>query len=77
MKMTVSKNRKRGKNNEGVLARRLHAKRVGILQGEDIQHQIFSIEAKERKRLPVFLVKAYQQAKDNCPHGKIPLLILP
>lgn len=70
------KNRRRGKDTERALAQRLGGKRVGILQGEDIEHPTFSIECKEREKLPVFLTKAYQQAVNNCPEWKIPIVVL-
>lgn len=74
--MTVVLNRRRGKSNERALAKRLKAKRVGILQGEDLEHPIFSFEVKERKKLPVFLRESYQQAVDNAPDDKIPIVVL-
>ena len=62
--------RLRGKRNEIALAKRLGAKRLGTLGREDLSLGMFSIECKERKRLPVFLTKAYEQAKRNTPMGR-------
>lgn len=73
--MSVSLNRRRGKRNEQALARRLGAKRLGILGKEDLHWGAFSVETKERKKLPIFLTKSYEQAIRNAPNGKIPLLI--
>jgi len=68
--------RRRGKDNERALAKRLKGNRVGLLGMEDISHPLFSIEVKTRKGLPKFLVKCYAQAKANCPKNKTPLVIL-
>lgn len=67
-------NRQRGKNNERALAKRLGGKRVGILCGEDISHQHFSIECKSRVAFAgeKFII----QAERNCPIGKTPLAIV-
>lgn len=43
-------NRRRGKNTERALARRLGGRRTGVLGGEDINHPLLSIEAKSRQR---------------------------
>ena len=67
-------NRQRGKNTERALAKKLGAKRVGVLGKEDINHSLFSIEVKHRKRI---VIEAWmQQAERNCEAGKTPLLII-
>lgn len=43
---------------------------------EDVEHGLFSVECKHRKKLPALLVSAYAQAKRNAPAGKVPLLVL-
>ncbi len=73
-KMTTSKNRRRGKNTERALAKRLNGKRIGILGKQDIEHSFWSIEVKNRQR---FSGEAFMlQAVRNCPEGKTPLVIV-
>ena len=67
-------NRKRGKRNEHALAKRLNCKRIGIMGGEDLQHDIYSIEVKSFVRYAG--VKIMEQAERNAPAGKIPLAIV-
>ena len=72
--MSTNANRKRGKQNEREIAKRLQGQRVGIFGGEDISHPLFSIECKSRKR---FVAEAWmQQAERNTPSEKTPLLIV-
>ena len=51
---------------------RLEGQRTGILGGEDIRSKYFSGEAKLWKKVPKSISRAYEQAKRNCPAGKIP-----
>lgn len=50
----------------------LGGRRIGILGGEDVEHPFLSGECKLLKKLPKFLTDVYDQAKKNCPKGKIP-----
>lgn len=68
-----SKNRIRGKNYERKIAKILKGKRIGILGKEDIEHPVFSMEVKTRNKYAGdnFMT----QAINNCPGGKIPIVI--
>ena len=55
-------------------AKYLNAKNVGLFGGEDIQHDVFSIECKERNQA-LSVEKFVKQAETNTPDGKIPLVI--
>ena len=61
-------NRQRGKNTERSLARRIKAKRVGVLGKEDLDHPLFSVEVKHRKR--VVIEQWMQQAERNCQRAR-------
>lgn len=71
--MNPAGNRRRGKNAERVVARRLNGKRTGVLGGEDITHPLLSIEVKSRSWFAGD--KFMAQAKRNC-NGKIPAVIV-
>lgn len=44
---------------------------------QDVAHDTFSVEVKHGKRsIPVFVSNAYEQAVQNAPDGKIPLVVL-
>jgi len=49
-KQVANKNRRRGKQNERALAKRLKARRVGILGKWDIENELFIGECKSRKK---------------------------
>ncbi len=73
MKTMANKNRQHGKAVEKYLAKRLGAKRIGILGAEDLSHPIFSYEIKSRKS---FVALSWMnQAKRNAPEGKIPIVV--
>lgn len=57
-------NRQRGKSLERHVAKDLGGERIGILGHDDvvIHHGGFSLECKERKRVPVFVTNAMTQA---------------
>ena len=67
---------------ERKIARITGGKRVvsdkGVHSGaEDVNHPVFSIEAKHGKGVvSAFIRKAYEQAIKNAPDGKIPLVVL-
>ena len=67
-------NRNRGKNTERATAKRLGGQRVGILGGEDVSHDIWSIETKDFARFAG--VKIIEQAERHCPEGKTPLAVV-
>lgn len=68
------KNRTRGKRAERHVAKTLNGKRVGTLGGEDVSHDLLSVEVKSRQR---FVGETFMsQAKANCPDGKIPAVVV-
>ena len=69
-------NRRRGKDAERAVARLLNGLRVGVCGKADVITDNFCIEVKERKILPAFLMKAYNQARKNSAEGKIPIVVL-
>jgi len=71
--MNPAGNRRRGKDAERVLAKRLEGRRTGVLGGEDITHPLLSIEVKTRARFAGERFMA--QAKRHC-NGKIPAVIV-
>ncbi len=70
----VNKNRKRGKATESSLAKRMSAKRVGIYGGEDLKHDTWSIEVKNREKCVA--TGWMTQAIRNCDIFKMPMVIL-
>jgi hypothetical protein len=69
------------KNTERKVAKRLGGKRR--LRGADfsqsmgdVEHPLFSIEVKYRKRLPVILTGGLAQARRCSEDGKVPILVL-
>jgi hypothetical protein len=72
--MKRSINRQRGKNHERAIAKRLGGKRVGIFGGQDVEHDLYSIEAKSRQK---FVATGWMdQAVRNAPANKIPVVIV-
>jgi hypothetical protein len=67
-------NRQRGKNTERAIAKIMGGKRIGVLCGEDIQHETWSIEVKNREKSTAH--NFMNQAIRNCPQGKTPLVII-
>jgi hypothetical protein len=67
-------NRDRGKRAERAVATMLGGKRVGIMGGEDVQHEVYSIEVKSRKSHSVF--SWFRQCINNNKDKKIPMLVL-
>lgn len=67
-------NRSRGKSAERSVAKALGGKRVGVLCGEDIQHDTLSVEVKSRQ---TFVASGWMsQACRNCPEGKTPIVVV-
>jgi len=74
-----NKNRQRGKSLERFIAKDLGGRRVGILGQEDVilHHGAFSLEVKERKKLPVFIWNCMAQADRNAQrNGNRPGVVL-
>ena len=70
----ANRNRKRGKSYEKKLSERFKGYRQGLYGGEDVATEIFSIEAKTRKR---FAGQQFmEQAIVNCPKDKVPLVVV-
>lgn len=71
--MNPASNRRRGKDAERALAKRLGGRRTGVLGREDISHPLLSIEVKSRAR---FVGERFMaQAKLNSD-GRIPAVIV-
>ncbi len=67
-------NRQRGKRNERAVAELFDDKATGALSGEDVPHELFSIECKSRK---AFTATGWMdQAVKNCPEGKVPIVVV-
>ena len=68
------RNRGRGKSYEKRLSERFKGYRQGLYGGEDVATEIFSIEAKTRKK---FVGQQFMdQAVANCTKGKVPLVVV-
>lgn len=75
MKMAkASNNRKRGKEFERYLADVFGGHRMGLLGGEDVMHDVFSIEAKCREKFTAR--KFMDQCVRNNKRHKIPLVVV-
>jgi len=72
--MNPIKNRQKGKRIEKAIAKRLKAKRIGILGKSDVEHHLFSFEIKSRMRFVGD--KWFLQAVRNCEKDKIPAVIV-
>jgi len=67
-------NKRAGRAYQQKMAKRLGGKSVGTIEGQDIEHAIWSIECKKRKS---FVGQSFMdQAVRNCPEGKTPLVIV-
>jgi len=72
--MNPAKNRQRGKRTEKAIAKLTGGKRLGLFGGEDVSAGPFSIECKDRLKFSGSHFMA--QAINNCPAGKIPLVVV-
>lgn len=70
------KNRQRGKSLERFIAKDLGGRRVGLLGMVDVEAGDYSIETKERKKMPKFIMDSMLQATKNKIGGKLPIVIL-
>ncbi len=71
--MNPAGNRRRGKDAERVLAKRLKGRRTGVLGGEDISHPLLSIEVKSRAR---FVGERFMAQAKRHSNGKIPAVTI-
>jgi len=70
----VIRNKRQGRAVQSKMAKRLGGKSVGTIEGQDIEHSVFSVEVKHRKK---FVGNTFMnQAVKNCPKGKVPLVIV-
>ena len=67
-------NKHAGRKFQSYVAQKVGGKSVGTIEGQDIEHPLFSIECKKRKSFVG--VKFMQQAFRNCPAHKVPLVIV-
>lgn len=60
------------------IAALLGGRRVSILQSEDIEHPVLSIECTVQKqaKIPALVRNKYEQALRNCPEGKKPVVVM-
>lgn len=70
----MKNNRRKGKRAEKRVAEILEGERLGILGGEDVRTDLFSIEVKTRKSFSG--TKFLEQAIKNNKKGKIPIAII-
>ena len=70
----VNRNKAQGRKVQSKFAKMLGGKSVGTIEGQDIEHSLFSGETKHRKK---FIGNTFMdQAVKNCPEGKTPLVII-
>ena len=70
----IKSNKQAGRKYQAKIAKRFGGKSVGTIEGQDVEHNIFSIECKKRK---AFIATGWmQQTVRNCPADKTPLLIV-
>jgi len=67
-------NKHAGRKYQSKLAKMLGGKSVGTIEGQDIEHPLWSIEAKKRKAFVA--CEWMDQCRRNCPDGKTPVLIV-
>jgi len=69
------KGRRRGKSLERYVAKLFGGERLGLIGGEDVRLSHFSVECKERERLPASIKIWYRQAKEYAG-DRIPMVYL-
>lgn len=74
-KRMSKKNRNRGKALEKFVAKLFGGERLGLLGSEDVRLSHFSVECKERERLPVSIKKWYAQATVHADE-RIPMVYM-
>ena len=70
------RNRDRGKDLERYVADFFGGERIGLLGKDDVRTADFSIECKEREKLPKSILSWVKQAEDNCQPDKTPVVYL-
>jgi hypothetical protein len=72
--VSINSNKKAGRAYQSTIAKRMGGKSVGTIEGQDIEHPLFSIECKKRK---AFVATNWmEQCISNAPEGKTPLLLV-
>ncbi len=72
--MNPTSNKHAGRKFQSHIAKVLGGKSVGTIEGQDIEHPIWSIECKKRK---AFAGQPFMdQCVRNCPKDKTPLVIV-
>jgi hypothetical protein len=78
-------NKNAGRKYQRRIAKRFGGKSVGTIEGQDIEHPVFSMECKKMKTFPSWFIGKNKNGKEtglwaqtlrNCPEGKIPLALL-
>ena len=72
--MNPTSNKHAGRKFQAHIAGKLGGKSVGTIEGQDVEHPLFSIECKKRKAWAG--VAFMEQCVRNCPEGKTPLVIV-
>ena len=73
-KKVVIQNKRRGKAFQTKVAKMTGGRNIGTLGGEDVEHSIYSIEAKHFKTYRGESIM--EQCEANCPKDKIPIAIV-
>lgn len=67
-------NKRAGRAFQSHIAKTLGGKSVGTIEGQDVEHPLWSVECKKRK---AFAGQPFmQQAIRNCPEGKTPIVVV-
>lgn len=74
MKKNPTSNKYAGRTYQTYIANLFGGKSVGTIEGQDVEHPIFSIECKKRKGFVA--VKWMDQCIKNCPKKKTPLVLV-
>ena len=68
-------NRIRGRAFEKYVAKKVKGMAIGLLNGEDVSHNLYSFECKTRKKELPEVASWLVQATRNCPDGKTPVIV--
>lgn len=72
--MNPTSNKHAGRKFQSHIAQKLGGKSVGTIEGQDVEHPIWSIECKKRK---AFIGQKFMtQCVKNCPANKTPLVVV-
>ena len=69
------------KRAERIIAKKLGGRRVpisGIAKGfkGDVEHDLLFVEVKQGKQIPKTVYEWYKKTKEQCPKGKIPIVVM-